>query len=90
MKELEIKNIRAAKSEFSFHFAQSLLKTINTLNMEVLDLKQKDLDDEFKFAGNLDPNVLERIYQQYLKEVEQINQYDVRVVRKEITRSVQG
>ena len=67
LKELEIKNVRAAKSDFSYHFAQSLLKTINTLNLEVLDLKQKDLDDEFKFAGNLDPNVLERIYQQYLK-----------------------
>lgn len=89
LKELEIKNIRAAKSEFSYHFAQSLLKTINTLNLEVLDLKQKDLDDEFKFAGTLDPNVLERIYQQYLKEMETITQYDVRVVRKE-TRTIQS
>lgn len=89
LKELEIKNIRAAKSEFSYHFAQSLLKTINTLNMEVIDLNKNELDDEFKFAGKLDPNVLEKIYQQYLREVENIKEYDVRVVRKE-TRSVFG
>lgn len=61
-REAEIKNMRAAKSEFSFHLSQSLLKTINNLNLQVLDLKQNDLVDDFKFTRQYDgPNVDEII-----------------------------
>ena len=51
------------KSESSYHFAQNLSKTINTFNLEVLDLKQKYLHAEFKFAGNLNPYVFDKTYQ---------------------------
>jgi hypothetical protein len=65
-REAEIRNMRIAKSEFSYHFSQSLLKTINNLNMEVLDLKQKELIDDFKFAKKHEGPQLNEIVESYL------------------------
>ena len=45
-REIEICNIRAAKQDFSYQFQQSILKTVNSQNMEVMDMRQKDLMDE--------------------------------------------
>ena len=52
-KDSELYNIRAAKSDFAYQFSQSILKMINTLNMEVVDLKKKDLADDFRFSNQV-------------------------------------
>lgn len=64
-KEDEITTIRAAKSELSYHASQSLLKAINLLNMEVLDLKQSDLISDFSFVSKRENNI-EMVLQKYV------------------------
>lgn len=76
-KESDLCNIRASKSDFAYQFTQSILKIINSLNMEVMDLKQKDLTDDFRLKKMTDGINVEALQQAYLKELEQISKFEI-------------
>lgn len=69
LKQSELCNIRASKSDFAYQYSQSILKIINSLNMEIMDMQKKELSDEFKFKKLEEEVNIEKIQQYYLKGI---------------------